>query len=174
MTFHFKIKKIKFINNASIVKNSKFTDLRGDISTIFDKHIQLNIIKKKFSNYSDKIMVRKKNTLVGIHGDNKTWKILKCIKGKILLVLVNCKKKDKNFGKFSKILLLENDNKSVVIPPNTGNSYLCMSSNNIIYYKNLFNGKYNDADKQFTYKWNDSKLKINWPIKKPILSKRDK
>ena len=55
-------------------------------------------------------MIRKKNTLTGIHGDNKTWKVLKCLKGKILVVIVNCKKSKKNFGKYYKIILSENDN----------------------------------------------------------------
>ncbi len=174
MTFSFKTKKINIIKNAFVVENSKYYDLRGRISTIFDKFIQSKIIRKKFSNYSDKLMIRKKNTLTGIHGDNKTWKVLKCLKGKILVVIVNCKKSQKNFGKYYKIILSENDNKSLVIPPFTGNSYLCLHKENIIFYKNLFNGKYNDFDKQFSYKWNDKNFKINWPIAKPILSKRDR
>ena len=33
--------------------------------------------------------------------------------------------------------------------------------------------KYIDAKNQKTYKWNDPKFKIKWPIKNPILSKRD-
>ena len=33
---------------------------------------------------------------------------------------------------------------------------------------------YNDAKKQFSLRWNDPKISIKWPIKKPILSKRDK
>jgi len=34
-------------------------------------------------------------------------------------------------------------------------------------------GNYLDSNDQFTYKWNDKNLGINWPIKKPILSDRD-
>ena len=37
-----------------------------------------------------------------------------------------------------------------------------------------YKGKYADIDKQETIKWNDPKLNIKWPIKKPILSNRDK
>lgn len=174
MTFYFKKKKFYLINNTTLIENSKFNDLRGQISTIVDKSIQTQIIKKKFTNYSDKIMIRRKNTLTGIHGDKKTWKVLSCIKGKILVVLVNCDRKNKNFGKYYKITLKGKDTKSVIIPPNVGNSYLCLEKENIIFYKNLFNGKYNDFDKQFTYKWNNKIFKIKWPISKPILSKRDK
>ena len=106
-------------------------------------------------------------------GDRKTWKVLTCLEGRILVVLVNCDKKSKNFGRHFKIKLKANDFKSIVISPMVGNSYLCLDKKNIIYYKVLHNGKYNDFDKQFTYKWNDKKFGISWPIKKPILSKRD-
>ena len=60
------------------------------------------------------------------------------------------------------------------MPPQIGNSYLCLDKDNIISYKILFNGKYLDYKDQFTYKWNDKNFKIRWPIKKPILSNRDK
>lgn len=172
--FYFKKKKLTAINNVTLITNSKFTDLRGYLRTFIDKSIQTEVIKKKFSNYSDKISIRKKNTLTGIHGDKKTWKVLTCIKGKILVVLVNCDKKNKSFGKHLKITLNEKDTKSLIIPPNVGNSYLCLEKENIIFYKNLFNGKYYDFNKQFTYKWNDKRFKIKWPIINPILSKRDK
>ena len=34
--------------------------------------------------------------------------------------------------------------------------------------------KYIDANKQNSYRWNDPKFNIKWPVKNPILSKRDK
>jgi dTDP-4-dehydrorhamnose 3,5-epimerase-like enzyme len=49
-----------------------------------------------------------------------------------------------------------------------------LKNKNLIFYKILHNGDYNDFEKQFTYKWNDSRFKISWPVKKPILSRRDR
>tara|TARA_Y100000591_G_scaffold326205_1_gene348458 strand:- start:2105 stop:2629 length:525 start_codon:yes stop_codon:yes gene_type:complete len=174
MIFKYNTKKIKKIKKSIIIKSSHFSDIRGNLFTIFNNEMQKKLIKKKFRKYHDKIMVRKKNTLTGIHGDNKTWKVLSCIEGKILVVLVNCDKKSKEFGKYYKIVLKDKDFKSILIPPKVGNSYLCLDKKNIIYYKIFHNGNYNDFNKQFTYKWNDIRFKISWPIKKPILSKRDK
>lgn len=174
MKFKYKFKKIPYLKNSFLINSSHFSDIRGNISTIFNNEMQVKIIKKKFNNFHDKIMIRKKNTLTGIHGDKKTWKVLTCLEGKILVVLINCDKKDKNFGKHYKIELKGNDFNSIVVSPKIGNSYLCLSIKNIIYYKVLHNGRYNDFDKQFTFKWNDERFKISWPIKKPILSKRDK
>ena len=41
-------------------------------------------------------------------------------------------------------------------------------------YKWSYTGKYPDVQDQFTLKWNDPKLNINWPTNNPILSERDK
>ena len=73
--------------------------------TNFNQKIRNRILKKKFNNIDDKIVYRKKNSLTGIHGDNKTWKVISCLSGKIELVLVNCKKNSKNFGKHTKFNL---------------------------------------------------------------------
>ena len=48
------------------------------------------------------------------------------------------------------------------------------SGKRIIEINVTYNPKYIDAKNQTTYLWCDPKLKIRWPIKKPILSKRDK
>ena len=44
----------------------------------------------------------------------------------------------------------------------------------LFHYKLSYKGSYFDHKNQFSVRWNDPKLKIKWPIKKPILSKRDK
>ena len=41
-------------------------------------------------------------------------------------------------------------------------------------YKLAYDGDYSDVDQQFTLKWNDPRVSIDWPIKDPILQARDK
>ena len=41
-------------------------------------------------------------------------------------------------------------------------------------YKWSYPGKYPDVEDQFTIKWNDPIVGVDWPIVNPILSKRDK
>ena len=48
---------------------------------------------------------RLSNTLRGLHGDKKTWKLVSCVFGKVFLVVVNYDKKSKNYLKVKKILL---------------------------------------------------------------------
>jgi dTDP-4-dehydrorhamnose 3,5-epimerase len=46
-----------------------------------------------------------------------------------------------------------------------------LSKECVVYYKC---SNYRDQNSETTLLWNDSRLKIKWPNKKPILSKKDK
>ena len=158
-----KLKEIKYFHSKV------FKDSRGKIWTSWDKDFFRNI---KFN--LDKFTTSKKNVLRGFHGDTKSWKLVTCLKGEILSVIVDYRKNSKNYLKYTKIKMSEKNRISVLIPPNFLNSWLCISKECLYQYKYSFRGKYNDVKDQISIKWNDPKINFNWPIKKPILSKRDK
>ena len=58
----------------------------------------------------------------------------------------------------------------LLVPPKFGNGHLTLSELAIFQYKQ---STYYDRARQFTILWNDPKLNIQWPIKDPILSRRD-
>ena len=152
------------INNISV-----FTDKRGDYWTSW----KIGSIKKiKFKH--DKFSLSKKNVLRGLHGDSKTWKLVSCPYGKFLLVVVNCQKKSKDYLKWKSCILSHQNGIQILIPPNYANGHLCLSDKCLFHYKLSYKGDYIVSKKQFSLKWNDPKLKINWRIKNPILSKRDR
>ncbi len=62
----------------------------------------------------------------------------------------------------------------VLTPPGVGNGFLVLSENSVFNYKWAYEGKYPDVEDQFTIKWNDERLNIDWPISNPILQQRDK
>ena len=116
-----------------------------------------------------------KNTLRGLHGDTKTWKLVSCVFGKVFFVIVNYDKNSKNYLKFKTMLLKQGVNMQVLVPPLHLNGFLCLSNSCVFHYKLYYKGKYFDVGKQISLKWNDKSLKIKWPKKKNlILSKRDK
>jgi len=116
----------------------------------------------------------KKNVLRGIHGDFKSYKIVQCVYGKIFQVVVDCRKDSPNYLKYDSFELSHNNPKLIVIPPGFGNAFQVLNDFAIYNYKLAYIGNYNDFDQQFTYKWNDKIININWPIKTPVLSNRDK
>ena len=55
-----------------------------------------------------------------------------------------------------------------------GNAYYVKSSNAVYHYKLAYEGDYIDSDDQFSVKWDDQTIGVNWLSKNPILSERDK
>ena len=155
--------------DIKIINNTNFKDKRGLLWTTWKKGLFRNI---KFNH--DKFSLSKKNTLRGLHCDFKSWKLVTCVFGKLLLVVVDMRKSSKNYLKSKKIVLSHNKPRLVLLPPYYANAHLCLSHKCVFHYKWSYRGKYMDAQKQKSYKWNDPKLDIKWPLKKPILSKRDK
>ena len=109
----------------------------------------------------------------GLHIQKKIYqaKYVSVVKGKIFDVALDLRKKSKTFGKTFSIELSENNCKSLYIPEGFAHAYYSFSKLNIIYYQlsNYYEPKYEDG-----IIWNDKSLKLKWPIKKPIVSIKDK
>jgi dTDP-4-dehydrorhamnose 3,5-epimerase len=144
-----------------------YCDYRGEIYTVCNnKDSEL-----KFSH--DKVAIRYKDVLVGIHGDYKTWKLVTCLYGRIFAVIVDNREDSVDYLKFKDFILSHENKKQLLIPPGFGNSFFVLSDVCIYNYKLSYDGEYVDHDQQFTIKWNDPRLGIKWPHDAPILSPRD-
>ncbi len=147
-----------------------FEDFRGQyVETYNEKLYKEKGIDVKF--VQDDIATSSKDVLRGIHGDLEDWKLVSCLYGKIYVVIINCDTDSKNFGQWQAFTLSDAKRQQILIPPKHGNSYLTLSDMSVYHYKQ---STYYNRPSQFTYKWNDPKFKISWPIKNPILSERDK
>lgn len=146
-----------------------FEDFRGEYVEMYNEALyKENGIDIKF--IQDDISVSSRNVLRGIHGDSETWKLISCLHGKFYLVVVNADKESADFGKWQSFVLSEKNRMQVLVPPKHGNAHLVLSETTIFHYKQ---SSYYDRSKQFTYKWDDPKFNIFWPIDNPILSQRD-
>ena len=170
-TFSFKLNEDKKLKNIFIIEPNYHRDFRGKLYSIFQK----NYFKKNFNiNFiHDKITYTKKNVIRGLHGDNKTWKLVSCLNGEVFQVIVDMRKNSPTYMKHNSYKLNSKKLKFILIPPFFANGFCSLTNNSIYSYKLAYRGEYNDFDKQFTIKWNDENLKIKWPISNPILSKRD-
>ena len=102
---------------------------------------------------------------------NKQGKFVSVLKGSILDVVVDLRKNSKTFGMHYKIELTDKNGKSIFIPPGFAHGFLAKEKENIVHY---YNTNYRSPKHEIGILWNDPLLKIKWPIKKPILSKKDK
>lgn len=160
-----KIHKTKF-KNLLVFKSKNFFDNRGYFRELaLEKKIKKKLIFTVMSK-------SKKNVLRGLHMQKrlKQGKYISCLKGEILDVVVDCRKKSKTFGKHFKIILSEKNCKSIYIPPGFLHGFLGLGKENIVIYGCT---NYRDQKSEIGISWNDKDLKINWKIKSPILSKKD-
>ena len=161
------IKKTKF-KGVRIVTNKIYKDSRGYFKEDF-KQALFKGSKFIFSCTSRS----KKNVLRGLHMQTKKkqGKFVSVLKGSILDVVVDLRKNSKTFGKHFKIELTEKNGKSIFIPPGFAHGFLARDKENIVHY---YNTNYRSSGHEIGIKWNDKSLNIKWPIKNPILSKKDR
>lgn len=157
------------LNGVLQIKLDVFEDFRGEYVETYNEALYAeNGIDVKF--VQDDISVSSRNVLRGIHGDSATWKLISCLHGKFYLVVVNGDSQSDDFGKWQSFVLSDRNRMQVLVPPMYGNGHLVLTETAIFGYKQ---STYYDRSKQFTFKWNDSRLNIWWPTDNPILSQRD-
>ncbi len=161
-----KIIKTKF-KDLLVFESVNFYDNRG----YFREVLIEKLLKKKFK--FTVISSSKKNVLRGLHMQKKfpQGKYISVIKGKILDVVVDCRKKSKTFGKHFKIIISDKNSKSIYVPPGFIHGFVGLKKENIVLYSCT---NYRNKGSELGIIWNDKNLDINWGIKKPILSSKDK
>ena len=172
-----KYKFSKKLEEVAIIQPDVFYDYRGEyVETwnvenykIFDHLVNdgKSIIFKQ-----DDISTSVKHTLRGLHGDDKTWKLVSCIYGSLLQVVVDMRESSDTYLEYDVFSINDKNRNQILIPPGFANGHLVMSDFGIFNYKQ--STLYTGASTQFTVKWNDPKLNIPWPIDNPLLSSRDK
>ena len=157
------------LGGVLLIKPDVFEDHRGEYIETYNEEAYRKLgITVKF--VQDDISMSTQHVLRGIHGDAETWKLISCLYGKFYLVVVNCDTESEQFGRWESFVLSDRNRHQVLVPPKYGNGHLIMSDRAIFHYKQ--NTYYNPRG-QFTYRWDDPRLKIWWPVKNPLLSPRD-
>ncbi len=160
------LKNLK-IKGLKIIKSKIYRDKRGYVREIFKN----KILKDDF--IFDVMSYSKKNVLRGLHIQTEKLqaKIITVTHGKILDVAVDLRKNSKTFGKYFSIIISQNSEFSFYIPKGFAHGFLCLSKECTVNYRC---SQYRHKKSENTLSWNDKDVGIKWPVKKPILSKKDK
>jgi len=150
-----------------IFKSKRFKDNRGYFREMFiQRKLNSKIVFYVTSN-------SKKNVIRGLHFQLKKpqGKFLSVLKGKIYDIALDCRKDSKTFGKYFKIYLSEKNATSIYIPPGFAHGFLGIEKENVVMYGCT---NYRHKESEAGIQWNDKNINIKWPIKKPILSNKDR
>ena len=162
------IKKTIFKNLIEI-KFKKYVDSRGSLIKIFNKSNS-----KKFSNkcYESYISVSKKGSFRGMHsqkGRHAQDKLIYCVKGKILDIALDLRKKSKTYGKIYKKTINSSTSIAILIPKGFVHGVIALENQTVVitYCSNPYNFK-----KEFGIR--PDSLPFHKPKIKLIISKKDK
>lgn len=114
-----------------------------------------------------------KYTLRGLHYQKSPWpeiKIVSCLKGAFLDVVVDLRKDSPTYLQHISIELTEDAGRMLYIPPFMAHGFLTLKDDTVVYYQL---GEFFQPQAYAGVRWNDPKLGINWPVEKPIINQRD-
>ena len=152
--------------NLKIIEHNAYKDKRGFLRIT---HVQKELNKKFILEYCT---TSKKNSLRGFHFQHRFQqaKYVMVLKGKILDCVIDLRKKSKTFGKIFSIILSKKNNLALYIPEGFAHAYCSYDNENIINYKlsDYYQPRYEDGINVL-----DKKIKIKWPGRNFIISKKD-
>lgn len=106
-----------------------------------------------------------------LHAEN--WnKLVYPLTGKMFSAIVDIREESPTFGKVETFEFSEDSQKALFIPKGLANS-ICVHGDKPVHYLYLVDAYYDGTDTR-AIAWDDPDLNINWPIRNPIISDRDK
>jgi dTDP-4-dehydrorhamnose 3,5-epimerase len=99
-------------------------------------------------------------------------KLVRIIKGEILDVAVDIRKGSPHYGKWIGVRLSDANRKMLFIPPGFAHGFCVLSDEaEMVYYITV--SEYAPAHDRGIF-WNDPAIGIDWPVKEPLLSDKDR
>lgn len=160
------------LSEVLIIDLEVFDDDRGFFTEIYHKEkFEKAGIKANF--IQDNRSRSYKGTLRGLHYQigRPQGKLVWAFKGEIFDVAVDIRKGSPTFGKWQALIISDKNKKGVYIPPDFAHGFCVLSETAEVFYKctELYSSTH-----ERSIIWNDPDLAINWPIKEPLLSEKDK
>lgn len=161
------------IKDLFIIQPKVFEDARGYFYESYNKSaFEKAGITVEF--VQDNQSLSQKDVLRGLHFQNPPYaqgKLVRAIKGSVLDVAVDIRKDSETYGQHFDIILNETNKTMLWIPPGFAHGFLTLENDTIFSYKctNFFNKPSEEC-----ILWNDSDIAIQWGVKNPLLSEKDK
>jgi dTDP-4-dehydrorhamnose 3,5-epimerase len=161
------------LSGAVVIQPKVFTDTRGYFFESYSKEVFFkNNISDEF--VQDNESLSQKGVLRGLHFQNPPHaqaKLVRVICGSVLDVAVDLREKSPTYGKYFSVVLSASNKTMLYIPVGFAHGFLVLEDNTIFSYK--CSRTYNKESEQGIL-WCDADLNIEWGIREPILSEKDR
>ena len=163
------------LDGLVVLKPTIFKDNRGYFMESYNQK-NINKLVGNVNFVQDNESESSRGVLRGLHFQKPPYaqaKLVRCLKGSVLDVVLDLRKDSKTYGKFETILLTEENKKQLFIPKGFAHGFVVLSETAIFSYKV---DNYYNPDSESGVLWNDLALNIDWKINKKeiIVSEKDK
>ncbi|OGI95622.1 dTDP-4-dehydrorhamnose 3,5-epimerase [Candidatus Nomurabacteria bacterium RIFCSPLOWO2_01_FULL_42_17] len=161
------------IKDVLVIEPDVFEDHRGWFVEYYNKQkwadagMNIDFIQDNVS------FTKKSGTLRGLHFQNSPFsqaKLVSCIGGAVLDVVVDLRKNSPTYKKWFSIELTEENKKQLFIPRGFAHGFLSLTDNSMVEYK--VDNSYNKQAERIL-RFNDPEIGISWGNNNPILLERD-
>lgn len=154
-----------------IIEPDVYKDDRGYFHETFqrERFLQYDIAA---AFVQDNVSVSRKNVIRGLHYQLKRpqGKMVYVVQGEVRDFAVDIRQDSPTFGVWTQITLSSENHRMVYIPEGFAHAYCALSDIAHVIYK--CTDYYSPLD-EYGVVWNDSTLNITWPVKNPIVSRKD-
>lgn len=155
-----------------VIENELFRDERGFFSELYNaKAFSRSGVPAVFVQENHSRSVR--NVLRGLHYQirHTQAKLVSVLSGVVYDVAVDLRKRSPAFGNWFGMRLSEENGKSLFIPEGFAHGFCVLTDRaDVIYRCTDFYSPEDEAG----IRWDDPELRIDWPLKVPIMSDKDK
>ncbi len=160
------------LEGVLIIEPGVFEDNRGFFMETYNQNkYQKSGINRLF--IQDNLSYSVRSTLRGLHFQIKhpQAKLVQVIKGEIFDVAVDIRKGSPTFGKWTGVVLSAQNKRQMFIPEDFAHGFCVISETAYLLYKC---SDFYAPDDEGGIIWSDPDISIEWPVKDPIISEKDK
>ena len=162
------------LDGLVVLKPTVFKDNRGYFMESYNQK-NINKLLGNVNFVQDNESESSRGILRGLHFQKPPYtqaKLVRCLKGSVLDVVLDLRKNSKTYGIYETILLTKENKKQLFIPKGFAHGFVVLSKSAIFSYKV---DNYYNPDSESGVLWCDLDLNIDWKINKEeiIVSEKD-
>ena len=160
------------LEDVLIIEPRIFKDNRGFFMETYNQNkYQKSGINRLF--IQDNLSYSVRGTLRGLHFqiNHPQAKLVQVITGEIFDVAVDIRKDSPSFGRWTGVVLSDQNKRQMFIPEGFAHGFCVISETAHFLYKC---SNFYAPDDEGGIIWSDPDIGINWPVKNPVISEKDK
>ena len=163
------------LDGLVVLKPTVFKDNRGYFMESYNQK-NINKLLGNVNFVQDNESESSRGVLRGLHFQKPPYtqaKLVRCLKGSVLDVILDLRKDSKTYGIFETIVLSSENKEQLFVPKGFAHGFIVLSESAILSYKV---DNYYNPESESGIIWNDPDLNIDWKINKNeiIVSEKDK